>query len=369
MHLNPVAAALDSISLGPSVTAGNLTMIPLLRKDAPPRTQGTPGTHYIVLDTALSSGVVEITEVSEQGSVPELKFVNHGPEPVLIIDGEELVGAKQNRVVNLTILVAAQSALTIPVTCVEAGRWNARSRAFTAAPRTQYASGRGKRVAQVTQSIRDRGDHMSDQAGVWADIAALSSRLHTSSPTGAMEALFDQHSGFIDRCVDACRPVDGQVGALFSIDGRVVGLDLFDRESTLRTLLPKLVRSVAVDALDVSEGVAQPFRAAPVDQIDRVAQPFDQTDRVAQPFDQANRVAQPFRAASGAKLRPDRRRGEDVRTASAAQQFLAVTAAAAQHVSPGVGLGEDVRLSAPAIAGAALVANGAVVHLSAFAVA
>ena len=329
MHLNPVAAALDSISLGPVITAENLTMTPLLRKDPP---LGTQGTQYVVLDTALASGVVEITELSEGGSVSELKLVNGGPDPVLIIDGEELLGAKQNRVVNLTILVAAHSTLTIPVSCVEAGRWRARSRAFAAAPRTQYASGRGKRMAQVTQSMRDRGDHVSDQAEVWADIAAMSSRLQASSPTGAMEALFDQHAGFIDRCVEACRPVDGQIGALFSIGGRVVGLDLFDRHSTLRTLLPKLVRSVAVDALDSQESAGT------------------------------------FSAESPRPTpRPDRR-GAAATALPAAQQFLAATAVATQHSSPGVGLGDDVRLTTPAIAGAALVANGAVVHLSAFAI-
>ena len=61
--------------------------------------------------------------MSEQGSVPALRVVNRGLHPILIVDGEELVGAKQNRVVNLAILVAAQSAFTIPVSCVEAGRW------------------------------------------------------------------------------------------------------------------------------------------------------------------------------------------------------------------------------------------------------
>jgi hypothetical protein len=78
--------------------------------------------NYLVLDDSLAGGWTVVTEVSEQGRVPELKVVNRGPKPTLIIDGEELLGAKQNRIVNLTILVAAKSELTIPVSCVEAGR-------------------------------------------------------------------------------------------------------------------------------------------------------------------------------------------------------------------------------------------------------
>jgi hypothetical protein len=359
MSTNCIADLLSSVIPGLEVTFENLTMVPLLARGLKPASSGSripdPGSRlqppdYAVLDDALASGFFEITEVSEQGSVANLKVVNRGPNPVLIIDGEELVGAKQNRVVNLTILVAAQSALTIPVSCVEAGRWTARSRAFAAAPRTQYASGRAKRVAQVTESIRERGVHRSDHSGEWADIAALSSRLDTTSPTGAMEAVFDQHAGFIDRCVDACRPVDGQVGTLFSIDGRVVGLDLFDRESTLRMLLPKLVRSVAVDALDSSLSCG--FRLQAEGQATNASRRQAEDPVVPPP-----------------KPRRARRHGKDATAISAAQQFLAVTSAASQHVSPAVGIGEDVRLSARAIAGAALVANGGVIHLSAFAVA
>jgi hypothetical protein len=45
--------------------------------------------------------------VSEGGSVPHLLFINDAMRPVLLLDGEELVGAKQNRVLNLTVLAAA----------------------------------------------------------------------------------------------------------------------------------------------------------------------------------------------------------------------------------------------------------------------
>ena len=77
---------------------------------------------YITLDEALPRGL-EITEISEAGSVPELAVVNPLSEAVLLYDGEELVGAKQNRILNVTVLVAAGAKIPIPVSCVEQGRW------------------------------------------------------------------------------------------------------------------------------------------------------------------------------------------------------------------------------------------------------
>jgi hypothetical protein len=246
MRTPPVSAALASIVIAPPVPFENLVLFPLvLRDDEAPAVAG-----YRTLDDALSRAEVEITEISEQGSVPELRLVNRGSSPVLIVDGEELVGAKQNRVVNLTILVAAQSELKIPVSCVEAGRWRSKSRAFSSTSRAHFATGRAKRMAKVTESIATLGMRHSDQSEVWADIADKFAQLRTSSPTGAMEALFLQHASFIDDCVSACRPVDRQVGALFSVNNGIVGFDLFDSPHTLTALLPKLVRSVAVDALD-----------------------------------------------------------------------------------------------------------------------
>jgi predicted small secreted protein len=241
----------------------------------------------------------------------------------LIVDGEELIGAKQNRIVNLTILVPAHSELTIPVTCVEAGRWRAKSRAFKSAPRAQYSSGRAKRMSQVSRSMAFEGLQCSDQAEVWSDIAAKSVRLRSSSPTGAMEAMFVQHAGFIDACVGRCQPVDRQVGALFAVDNAIVGFDLFDAPQSLRALLPKLVRSVAVDALD--------HRDHPV-----------------------------FSRVAGAD-------GGTVTFATAL--FLGAVSTAVCHSTPAIGVGQDLRITGAAVTGAALVNGGRVVHLSAFALA
>ena len=71
----------------------------------------------------LDRKLVEVTEVDAAGSVPELLVINRSKRAVLIIDGEEVVGAKQNRVVNTSLLLPAESTTKIPMSCTEAGRW------------------------------------------------------------------------------------------------------------------------------------------------------------------------------------------------------------------------------------------------------
>lgn len=153
-----------SFTVGTEVTFENLTILPLLSKSS-------SDANYDTLDAALGGGTLDITEVSESGSVPEIKVQNRGTRPVLIIDGEELVGAKQNRTVNLSILVPPSSTVVVPVTCVDVGRWNARSRNFTAAPRTHFSTGRAAKSSQINASLRSEGVARADQSQVWRQIA------------------------------------------------------------------------------------------------------------------------------------------------------------------------------------------------------
>src|SRR5262249_17010261 len=85
---------------------------------------------YDTLDEALAAHTLEVTEVSEGGSVPTLKVVNKAGKLVFLMAGEQLIGAKQNRVLNTSIMVPAAGEVPIPVSCVEAGRWAYRSRQF-----------------------------------------------------------------------------------------------------------------------------------------------------------------------------------------------------------------------------------------------
>jgi ARG and Rhodanese-Phosphatase-superfamily-associated Protein domain len=302
-----VADALSHIEIGSPVSFGNLTMFPLLNgnEDEP---------DYLTLDEAIAQGIVTITEISESGSVPELRFVNNGDLCVLLMDGEELIGAKQNRILNLTILAAARAELKIPVSCVERGRWSYRSEAFATAPRAQYAGARANKMSAVSSSLRESGHRVSDQQQVWQDIDGVLCELAVHSPTSAMSDIYDSYANDLDESVRAFPAVEGQAGAVFAINGEMIGLDLFDHASTLRKLLPKLVRSYALEALARREA----------------------TDK------------------------------SEVPQQTAAREFLSSVSEAKAERFAAIGEGEDVRVQEPGLSAAALVARGRLIHLCGF---
>ncbi|MDE2795672.1 MAG: hypothetical protein OXL34_12705 [Gemmatimonadota bacterium] len=240
--MDHVKTAVSGLNLDEPTTHGGLTVFPLT-------TGFRSKLRYLLLEEGLRKDLVTIREVSEGGSVPELKVRNRADRPVLIVDGEELVGAKQNRVANLTMLIPAERTTIIPVSCVEAGRWSYRTPHFDVTDRVQNARGRAEKLESVRHSIRERGSRRSDQGRVWDSIEEEADVLGAPSPTSEMGAMFDRHRDTLDDYVRAVEPASEQVGAVFIVGGRRYGLDLFDRAATLAAFLPKLVRSYAIDVL------------------------------------------------------------------------------------------------------------------------
>jgi hypothetical protein len=232
-----------AFAFGKEITFEKLTVVPLLGAS-------TPEPDYDTLDAALARGTLLITEVTEAGHVPEIKVLNKGPRPVLIIDGEELVGAKQNRTVNLSMLIPAATDVRVPVTCVEAGRWSRGSGYFTSSSHTHYSSGRAAKSAQVSASLLRDGIARADQGQVWGDIAAKMDRLQAFSGTAAMAEMYKVTGATIESFVHGLPVADGQVGAVFILDGEPRGVDLFDCPQTFGLLFPKILRGYALDVID-----------------------------------------------------------------------------------------------------------------------
>jgi hypothetical protein len=240
-------AFISSLSIGSPTSVDGLSVYPLLRASS-----ASP--FYDTLSDAVKFGTLHISEVSQAGHVPELRVVNDGARPVLIIDGEELVGAKQNRIVNLTVLVPELATITLPVTCVEAGRWRRVSDEFAPAERAYYSYGRRMMLGQVSTSLRRDSSRISDQGAIWSDIAQKIARYGAQSPTGAAAAMYEQRRDVLDRIIASIKPVDNQVGAVFTIRGMIAGVDVFDHPRTWAQSMPKLLRSYGLDSVDRTIG-------------------------------------------------------------------------------------------------------------------
>ncbi|TXL71770.1 hypothetical protein FHP25_28275 [Vineibacter terrae] len=305
MTQRDLASFLTTLSFGSAQICRNLTLLPILSSE-----RGPSG--LLTLDEALSRSLVEVTEVSEEGDVPRLLFLNHGTDPVLLIDGEELVGARQNRILNLSVLAPGHQSLEIPVSCVEQGRWAWKSRRFTTSDRVIYAKLRRANVESVSASLRRSGRRSTDQYQVWSDVSAKSARLDASSETWAAGALYERHAADIEGFVNSFATTERQVGAAFLVDGRLAGLEVFGSTDLLSHLFPKIVRGYALDALDREEPGG----------------------------------------ASDVALEPT--------------EGLAALARSQATRHRAVGLGEDLRLTAPGLVGAGLIAGGKVIHLTAY---
>ncbi len=260
--METIKIALRQVQRGDTLTEDRLGMTPLLYPAA-------GKAQYLTLAEALARGECSVQEVSDSGRVPELHVINKGSLPVLIVDGEQLLGAKQNRIVNLSIMVAPKSKTTIPVTCVEQGRWSTRPGVFRTSDHMMHQTARATKMRQVSQQLRMEQPPRADQGAVWDDISQKAQRMGVSSDTDAMEDIYADRSNRLDRFVDRCTPVEHQVGAVFTLDGHECGVELFDASSTWRTFSPRLVRSWAIDAIEKGKP-ADRTRRSPEDLIEHL---------------------------------------------------------------------------------------------------
>jgi hypothetical protein len=264
-----------------------------------------PMAAYLTLDEALPLGLA-ISETSVAGSVPEIAVRNPLDRDVLLYDGEELVGAKQNRILNVTVLVGANSALPIPVSCVEEGRWSSRSAFFDTARHVSHAQLRRRKAEMLAARPLERG---LAQRAVWDEVRDKSSRMRVDSPTLANSDVFAAHVGALGDLEHAFPAEPGQCGAILAL-GDTLCLDWVSRPEAFQRLWPKLRRGYLLDALEALDGA--PTHPA------RVAGFVDE-----------------------------------------------VTDAPTTH-QPSAGLGRDVRLSGPGVIGSGLELDGELLQLSAF---
>jgi hypothetical protein len=270
------------------------------------------GLDYTTLDEALLDKVLDVTEINEGGQVPAIKVANKSERMVFLMAGELLVGCKQDRVLNTSMMVPGKSEMVIPVACVEAGRWGYHSRQFRSGQNSSHGYLRMILSRETSARYKAKSAPGSDQRAVWAEVARKMGKMGSRSSSGALQDLFRDYDYKLEHVVRSVSPPEGCNGVAFAINGKILGVDLFDKSATLSKLWPKLIKSYALDAME--------------------------DDNVDQKFLQPESVIEWTRSAQSAK-----------------QEWFD---------SPGVG--QDVRIEGEMLLGAALVVERQPVHLELF---
>lgn len=213
---------------------------------------------YRLSDQALADRSLLIEEVDESGSVPELLVENKGDQRVLFLEGEELVGAKQNRILNTSVLVAAHSKIKIPVSCVEQGRWSHNTQYFDSSGSHSPAKLRRALKSSVSKSVKEKKTHDADQGEVWREVACLHEYHSVDSCSSAMSDAFDTYEESISTYRNNLKYVDGATGIAVAVGQNVVAIDVFDKPPTCEKVWDRLLSGVVFDALEVAATDQQP---------------------------------------------------------------------------------------------------------------
>ena len=207
------------------------------------------GPEYLTMKEALAGNLLIITEVSEGGHVPELKVNNKADIPILLLDGEELAGAKQNRVLNTTILLREKMETIIPVSCTEQGRWSYSSARFSESGHVMSAKLRAVKNASVHENLKSNRAYRSNQGAVWGAIDCMARINDVDTETGAMKDVLEARQKDLDEYLENLPLVPNQHGFVVLVNGQVAGLDIISSPGAFALLHPKLIKSYVMDAL------------------------------------------------------------------------------------------------------------------------
>jgi hypothetical protein len=196
---------------------------------------------------------VAVEEVSERGSVPRLRVRNGLAERVLIVEGQEVRGLKQNRILNADILLPPGEQREVPVTCVEQGRWGG-SRAAYGVGGSASASMKARRSFSVHDSLRARRGYDGDQGATWAEAEMLISSSGARSATGALSAAYVSLDAKIAPIAETLRLPPGAVGVAAFEGDTLLGLDVFDRAAAMARYWGVLRRAYLLDYLSWGSG-------------------------------------------------------------------------------------------------------------------
>lgn len=220
---------LKHLSLAERQNYENMTVVPIL---------SDTNTPFDVLDLkeGLKMGLVKIEEC-DNSNIEQVKLKNNSISPLILLDGEEIAGSLQNRIISQTMIIAPKSEIKIPVNCSEKGRNTYKSEFHY----SNYMANSNTRKKKVYNKNKLR------QNVVWSSIDDLEKDKNTCSKTNALRDSYEKNKYDIDSYLKHFKMENNQIGVICIVENKV-GLEIFNNHSLYEKYNEMLLRSYIIDS-------------------------------------------------------------------------------------------------------------------------
>ena len=210
---------LKHLSLAKRQDYENITVVPILSDTDTP---------FDVLDLkeGLKMGLVKIEEC-DNSNIEQVKLKNNSISPLILLDGEEIAGSLQNRIVAQTMIIPPKSEMEIPVNCSEKGRNEYKSE-------FQYSD-----YIANSNTRRKKAYHKNNplQEVVWNSIDDLETDKTAMKKTNMILTGYLKHF----------KMENNQIGVICIVENKV-GIEIFNNHSLYEKYDEMLLRSYIIDS-------------------------------------------------------------------------------------------------------------------------
>lgn len=199
--------------------------------------------NYVSLKEAIKNDYITLTEVDSVGSISDIIIENNSGNKVLIWDGEMLIGSKQDRVFNSSILIQENSKVILPVSCIEQGRWSHRIDKFLLSENSVPIQLRNLKSKSVHETLSNSGSFLGNQSKIWYYIEYLSDSLQIKSKTLALNEIMAKKVNDNKEKLEEIKAIENQCGVIISLNNNIIGMEYISNSEVFKDLYSRILGS------------------------------------------------------------------------------------------------------------------------------
>jgi len=208
---------------------------------------------YISGNKAFRLNEVKISEMNDYGSVNDVIIINNSDDYIFFMDGDIIIGAKQNRVLNTSLLLAPKSKNQIPVSCIEKGRWSDSISDFDLTPDIIPHELRTRKNSSLKENLEKVNRYYADQDEVWGSVDGYAMMYEKDSFTNDLTEIIGEIDMKAKEFADFFKVSPDANMAMFFIGEELVSIDHFNSVEIYTEYFSKITKSIMIDYMDTYE--------------------------------------------------------------------------------------------------------------------